>query len=625
MAVKSLAIQTVIKRGIDSLKKHQEQDGSYVSFSTPQSPTFQNAVSFRSAFSTYLILQCLEKNTDTHQLIEKSIQFLLHQKTSAWTFNYWGKNTPEMKKYPFPDDLDDIFCALAALKKHSPEAISPKVLAKVVQLLTEQEVKVGGPYKTWVAPHSTDKTWQDIDTAVNANIAFFLAGEGITLPRVVRFIDSFITKGVFDSPYYYGEMPVLYFISRCYNGKKMNILNTYLKNMKQEQRDPLFTALRITALLKTGEDPSQLESDIEYLLLTDKNGDWGVYPFVVEVLPGKGKLYSGSSALTTAFCIEALGNYLEATKRKIILNTDKENIHETIVRTTQELFSSLDEPLKTHALQLFNKILKEDSRHIIALLPYFVRKSLIHPKKPVHTDLVIQLGVANVLGWLAYTIYDDFLDEEGDPKTLSVANMALRTIATIASEMEKTVPGYASVFHTIMNIVDTANIWEVSNCRGREANPCWGEYEKLADRSYGHALGPLGILMAAGYDQTSDYFQQFSTFFRHYLIAKQLHDDAHDWEADLQQEHSTPVVTLLLHHPCTDTKPLSELFWTEVIDEVVLKIMHHTKQARQAITQMSQILNTDLYEALLTALEVSAQKALSERQKTIDFVQAFSK
>jgi hypothetical protein len=120
--------------------------------------------------------------------------------------------------------------------------------------------------------------------------------------------------------------------------------------------------------------------------------------------------------------------------------------------------------------------------------------------------------------------------------------------------------------------------------------------------------------------------------FRHYLIARQLHDDAHDWAEDLLRGRVNSVGALVIknfrdkypqhaHVAIADTLPLlREFFWEEVIDVVARLIDDHIDAARRAREKSDLIGGTNFMEETLAALKSGAKKALSERNDALLFL-----
>jgi hypothetical protein len=144
-------IQQAIVEAAAFLKSAQEDDGGFTSWSSFD-PNFQSVISYKTTFFPSLILgaigPCVEQEFD--DIKQRIVNFLLAQRSQQWTFNYWQKESLEYEQLPYPDDLDDTFCALSSMYKFDPGLITGEALAAAINVLTAQEVKPGGPYRTWL-------------------------------------------------------------------------------------------------------------------------------------------------------------------------------------------------------------------------------------------------------------------------------------------------------------------------------------------------------------------------------------------------------------------------------------------------------------------------------------------
>lgn|GEM_PF-2633047 len=117
--------------------------------------------------------------------------------------------------------------------------------------------------------------------------------------------------------------------------------------------------------------------------------------------------------------------------------------------------------------------------------------------------------------------------------------------------------------------------------------------------------------------------------FQHYLSAKQLNDDAHDWQKDLTNGHATSVVTRILasygqaYNP-SEMQKLQKIFWHEVIVDVCKEINDHIIKARAAIRDFGPIDNVDFFTKLIEPQAASAEKALFEREQSLAFLTTFT-
>ena len=162
----------------------------------------------------------------------------------------------------------------------------------------------------------------------------------------------------------------------------------------------------------------------------------------------------------------------------------------------------------------------------------------------------------------------------------------------------------------------------------------------MAEKSLGHALGPAAILFSLGYSDKSSEVKSLMKFFKHYLIARQLNDDAHDWEKDLKMGHINAVGAAILKNIKTkehkdkgvvrgqlsnikSNELFQRVFWYEVVVDVCQTVLNNVQLARKALQQISIITDPRLFERILVKVEESAKKALKEREETLKFLKAY--
>lgn len=632
--------EEIIFNGLIFLDKIQEKNGSFSSFSSDDE--FTSSIKKPSLFQNTLVLSSLCKIDEDKFLLVKKIKdklanYLLDQKNKDGLFNYWDKNSEEFKKNPFPNDLDDTCCALAALHLYDSNLTTGETLAQIVSILTLLETKEGGPYRTWAVPNNSSERWKDVDLAVNSNIAYFLDLNDVSLPNLIRFVEKNIEKNSLSSPYYIGQYPIIYFISRFYKEHFKTLLARKLIRSRTKEKNILENALGLSALVNL--DYSKHD------LLNNKRKDlaerikvlgWKAYPFIVELIKNKKKVFSGSSALTCALCLEAL----VIPKKNLITLNDVETIKLTR-EVNKKIFEELEyasRNLSPELKKFFRIALKrfkekdEDGR--VCLLPFFFWQSLGIPLTSKHKKLIVQLGCSNVLGWMAYSIYDDFFDQEGDPVTLSTANFCLRELTKIFEFALPERIGFSSVYKEIMDGIDSANFWEVTHCRAKVekgflklANlPRYITPDKLSSRSMGHALGPICLLFMLGYKKDSSEIKNLTAFFKYYIAAKQLNDDMHDWEEDIQKGMiSLPVsqIAMKIGKDQINIKELDSLrkvYWYEIMENLCKKTFIYTNKSREYLNKIMCIKDRRYFESLLLPIENAARSALTERERMIKFL-----
>lgn len=664
-------MEKYLAEGVRFLARQQQSDGGFLTLSSQQAENFDQATGCRTTFSSSLILSglCqLPQGTPLLQGVKDRLAaFLLTQRSEHWSFNYWLRGSPEAVERPYPDDLDDTFCALAALSRCRPALIGADAWANIVTLLTTVEAAEGGPYRTWLVPPTADARWCDVDLAVNSNVAYFLSLHDISLPGLQAFIEAALGAQTYTSRYYPSVYPVLYFLSRVYRGSSVVRLREFLRaqqNADGTWGNSLNTALACVALLNLHAPPETCADAIAALLQKRRGGTWAPSAFCLDPATEGRPYYSGSSALTTVFCLEAIAQYelLRTSRRKhgaqappTMRAPERERLSADILATVRERLSSLTGDLQAQAVTAAENILSPGEKRELALLPSDFYASLRLEKKTVPSALLSDLGAATVYGWIAYTIYDDFLDREGTPSLLPVANVCLRELTSVFERVLPDIPAWRRLFHRVLDTLEAANAWEARHCwlspqeRPTEKGqppaaflvrlvslPEYPDLRKLAERSLGHALGPLAVLFALGYNERSAPVRHTLRFFSNYLTARQLNDDAHDWEHDLAAGHVNPVGAFLLRRSLSAQEvsdvaltsdllaKLRELFWREGVREICEDVLRHVQQAKDDLGALSILSTTETLRHLLAPVEDAARAAIREHAQTVNFLRAYA-
>lgn len=636
-----------IEGGLAFIAKSQRSDGGFWEYVWDGEQGKQSKKRYRTTFATSLIAIALHDVPKSRHIRTRCADFLLSQKSSFWSWNYWARSSTQNNTEPYPEDLDDTFLALSALGLRDPSYLPPESLASVANLLFETEVKPGGPYRTWVVEKTADKVWRDVDVAVNANIMYFMRLQGIALPGLDKFIEQAIEKDKLESPYYPPAQPILYYIARAYKGKAQVKLEQLIQAKQTELLGitPHDTALTLASLLRLGVLSEECKMAVEYLKNSQlSDGSWRAGSMCI----GPRKNPSCSPALTTALCLEALTMYEDVVKKNQQTpnkeqekNAEYDTVKEQLVAT----IGGIEQPDLKHELQnQITKMFAYDKDGQIILLPWFVAKAF---KLTLPEKLLQDLAKASMWGWVSYTIYDDFLDGEGRAKALPAAIFAARQVGSVLGATLPNNEDFQADIASIMATMDGASTWEVTHCRGRLEKgrfyinqlPEYGEFTHLAQRSFGHAIAGLGVLYAAAdLKDRNRKIKALRQFFSHYIIARQLNDDAHDWEEDLEQGHVNSVGALILRKwlavsdkhmlekgvDIKNKKTLQLLLWNEgVIDEVCAHIREHSQAARQALLDVG-VEESEAKElvALLHGPESAAQKALKTRDEAITFIEA---
>lgn len=636
-------IDTAIARGLDFLAKDQAEDGGFISYSSASERPFRRVREWRTVFVPALMLCSLAGIDDgrSPQVCGRLADFLLAQKSKAWSFNYWAHDSPDRKTQNYPDDLDDTFCALAGLYRHDPSIVDEGVLADAVKLLLAVETAVGGPYRTWLVPADSASVWLDVDPAVNANVAYFLSLIGSRVPGLDRLMGDTIASGKFLSPYYPTDHAFVYYFARAYEGPEKARLLSMARRLQRNAGTDLDRALCISARVRLGDGQSMAGTVDRLLGGQRRDGSWPSAVFYADPVKDGKPYYSGGPALSTAFVLEALDLYRESVggSRPAGASTrGEERLTKEVLTQGRHQCSGLPKELRTGLLVSLDKLAHgSNGAEIIGMAKRF-NDSLAEPLSPLPESLVISAGLANLYGWLAYTIYDDFLDEEGRPALLPVANAAMRRSLDGFMDLLPSRPAFRTLVTRTFDAIDGANAWEQADCRLKRtaagrlkvgAIPEYGDLSKLAERSLGHCLAPLAVLAAKGLEPGDAPWRKIMLAMRHYLIVRQLNDDAHDWPEDLVNGHITAVVELIMSdmklRPGTyDASKLAQkarpVFWRSSLPKIHKLTGRHAYLSRRAFADSGLMRQDSGMDGLLDGLTASMDEALAMSGGADDFL-----
>ncbi len=326
----------------------------------------------------------------------------------------------------------------------------------------------------------------------------------------------------------------------------------------------------------------------------------------------------------------------ESTEHPIIYDENEQRIMDMIRKKFDDRFSNFSSALRERAKSAIEKTIRGNRDKQMSLMAYYTKVSLGKSGESIPDELVADIGLANIFFWTAFIIYDDFWDrdEAADPRLLPIANIFARHYIDffIALPDDKE---FRPFFHDLMDKLDGSNAWEVENCRAKVEGsifhipatlPDFGDYENKYRPASGHILSSVAILTQFGKELKTEDWGNIVSYFKHYLVAMQLNDDAHDWEEDLQRGHLSTVVTILLNDLknsgwekqtidlSTDLPEIRKIFWFTTMPQYVKIVLAQTDISRKALRSISIIEEPDLLERIITTTENVARQA--EREST---------
>jgi hypothetical protein len=563
-------------------------------------------------------------------------------------------------------------CSLSALLLHDSSIIDGTVLSYCVQALTHTESQPGGPYRTWIVESTASTIWKDIDIVVNANISHFLSLQEIHLEQVTKYIDQQIHAKKWTSKYYPDELTSLFFISRNYKGNYSQTIirhlqSTYSSNINK--LSALQLSFKILIQLSLGLYSHKIKKDIQQLLSLHTSGRWTASAYCIDPSIQSKTYYAGSDSVTLAFCCFALDTYIKQyEKEEHLIMQNKISVQENLVEDKiKKIAARYLKHIPQHK-DTMSAVSASVPHSEICLLAYRFYSSLTQNtvKRGLLTNqFIYELGVANLLGWTAYCVYDDIFDDSKNTHLLPLLASCLHSVSYIYSE-------FNPVFLKYMTELEFANDFEhehfhvgirkgafsVKDILVKSRNisqDIQHTLEILYKKSFGHAFGPLAVLYKLGFKTSSKEYKALENYFRHYLIARQLNDDAHDWYEDLTCGHLTIVNSFVIDSAFASTKKphtsrgsatqffiknkskLDSIFWSKVINSVAKIIIDNCEQAKKylykleeyGVLEKSQKSKLSSYPScsylypLIQSQQNAAQKAIDESTKMKQFLKNY--
>lgn len=651
-------LETAVSAGLQFIAHEQRPDGGFDGLASNDPLTFAKPRLHPTIFFAALIAECCAGLPGGRAITEQAAAYLLKHKSSNWSWNYWQRDDAGQRMRGYPDDLDDTACAILAIQSANPNVIDGSVLGYLGQQLISAEIAVGGPYQTWLVPAQDLDHWYDNDVAVNANIAYMLQRLGIVLPGLEYYLCQALKSDKLQSSYYMSTIPTLYFISRSGLASQRHYLRIRLAAALHDpaayRRSALATSLLLATACRLGYGLDVLDSLAQSLLISQTNGHWPAAPLYVEP-PIKGVFYyAGSAALTTAFACEALELYRQRVDAFAAASSRRSPPKKPLVSPSahahaaiEKLAAHIKQPdLRSDYLKAAQTIKQIDRDGQISGLAGRLNRDTAARLTPAGLR---HLQVASLNGWMAYTLYDDVLDAPGHLEQgstinpvhrLGTANLALRQCL---EHFRLAIPGgdpFQRFVQDVMNTVDGANTWEMIHARVAmkgsiayiPALPDYGNYGQLAEKSWGHVLASCGVLVASGRRLDSAELKQWQRFFYHFLIARQLNDDAHDWQDDITHGQLSSVVCMLLgedQFPLSldlehDMSNLRQRFWHKTVNRVCTLIERHISNAETALSHCSFITQPAAYQQLLDELRGAVLSTRRRRSEALAFMESFS-
>lgn len=608
-------------------------------FSTLIAPRgdFGSARRHRTAFFGAMTLRALQADIgqDLSETRARLAEALRQERGAVGSWNYWMRASEEAAARPLPDDLDTTSCALMALADE-PGGLPMEWVARFVGLLTLRETALGGPYRTWIAPSDADAAWQDVDPVVNANIGGFLSRYGAVPVPLLAFLAEAVRDRSRTSPYYSGRSAFRSALARWYRGDALpelevecdEALRTAISGTSLHE---LATALSCAASLD-GCDEALIREGFERLLELCRTSNLTAEAGCIDAVHGGVADLAGSEGFTAALALEALIVAKRRMSKPVPTPSPHEALMTAVAAAARAACTTFSEPLKSEATAAVETMLAADTRGDVTAFPFVVASAALGTLAEAPSDI----GAAHALGWTAFTRHDDIADGDTPPVDVWTANALLRrayeTFQGLFSD-----DGWKERCRSAFDRMDAANLEEGAWQLARDGDG-WklpdaippSSLASLTGRSVGILLAPTAVVLRTAPADAATLIADVEGFLLHVIAARQLCDDAHDWEDDLRHGRLNHASVGLFAPSRVGTRldiahemdALREAFWETRIQELLADVEAHVRQAERHLQHFRGDARA-LSERVLRPLPASLARAVRERDETKSFLKAY--
>ncbi len=561
----------------------------------------------------------------------ESLDFIYSQKSDTNTWNYWKLRSSESKTHPYPDDFDDTCNALYVLQalqnfEHTNQCSTisnARLTHSLIKNLLDSEVD--GGYNTWIK-----STWQDVDPVVQVAI-YRILKKNKSVPNSLKELISSKLISLKDSLWHSKYYSDIYCLSE--------LSSIDLDELDTSKHSDLAQSIQ-SSLIKLGTGTPTLSPILDKILIqqtklnlarqnvptyTESINIWNnrkIFeilqlirlnvcsptvkdePIFIESIHNGNTVYCKSHAFILAIYIKLLTTIFCSL---LVLTETNSQYEKSNILDGQHLFTKIkggswsivSDAIKDIASTTYlskRKILFEKAHDEIFNFAQAIKSTRnLHIHSVDFIEQLHLLSTFTVYGWISYTLYDKILDRELSLRFLPLANKytnkALYILYNKASIDKSTYRFIQDIFNELHNAEQNTTFISDDDTQSKTeiTTSLKYDYTSLAtgSKSIGHCIGLLCVFAYANPKSTKFEIENLISFYRHKLSIKQISDDIHDWQDDIQMHKKTYVTSLILDKIEIDTDACMEKY-IEIFTSSIVYIAHsamldHAKSADRSL------------------------------------------
>lgn len=527
---------------------------------------FSNDVAFTPLLSAYYLSQCTAN--DQVAMIANQLINLLPSKDKNLQWNYYFCN----QKYP--NDLDNTIIASSVLLK-TKQRTKSEIISAIVKNLIAVEEMPGGPYRTWFVEKNDPDWGQDIDLIVNYRVHNFLQQIDIRLPNLEQWLHS-NAKSRNLSLYYSGfESKVIQAaITDSWEWQKLIPSNQYE------------AALLLIIALNQHKHTYLTELYDYYRLLIEMPIEKiGAIPAFVDKIKDDTTQWAGSLLLSHSICLAAITLF----QQQLTQQNHTKSKHAIEKGISDQINNLLSRTPSTYINEVKAKALELNHLSHSPALHYITESLFLNIPQTNNNQLREKIIAAAIIGWIAYTFHDQVIDSEIVSKrnfyiitsrilTLLVQNCFLDCCDAIFSKDKLIILDWIKT--TFLEMEHTYYV-DVSANLIHSSSLDWDKY--LYQRSAGLVIAPVMLCKLNGIKLS---IEELLHVYKPLIIARQILDDIHDLNDDLQHNRLT-FVTSQIYCKDTNVKPALTHTQTAAIHAYsLIKINEYLQKAQKQVAKL---------------------------------------
>lgn len=209
---------------------------------------------------------------------------------------------------------------------------------------------------------------------------------------------------------------------------------------------------------------------------------------------------------------------------------------------------------------------------------------------PRETRICMAIGLA---GWAAWTAADDIRDGDCEKTGGKSAGIMLAEFSLLSQVMHALVDKLGLSAAGRRKIASIIGAMEEANCMEGSIDV----RRRSVDKSLSVIIPVVALMMKAGASNAD--IAAFEDSFRHFILARQLSDDALDWKEDVANGERTAVIELI-----------EEAFAKDLRSRIAGEIVRESQQALRGMARISCFTDLSFLEDLPAAYKNMAERIL---------------